>query len=133
MLFIIIHSYCPAQTQSIYNKDLLLKTWKLESMTFKDGNPYFSKKDLPNELITFKKDSIWERKRGDDKLEAIWYFNDEGMLVIKDTKFNGIQTQTSKRKSFWKIKALDSNHLTLIYLEREGDNIIYSYTSYSGN
>ncbi len=79
MLFIITHSYCHAQNQ--HYKDPLLKTWNLESMTFLDGKPYLSKEDLQGELITFKKDSIWERRRGGDKLEGIWYFNNE-LLVI---------------------------------------------------
>ncbi|MCE9539412.1 MAG: hypothetical protein K8R85_09360 [Bacteroidetes bacterium] len=87
----------------------------------------------PYELIEFKKDSIWERKRGSDKLEGIWYFDNNELLVIEGTKFNGNLTQSSARKSYWKIKELESGLLILIFLEREGNNVIYTYKSYSEN
>jgi hypothetical protein len=131
VFFIIIQFYCPAQTGN--NNNQLLTTWKLQNMTFSDGKPYLKIEELPNELITFKSDSVWERNRGKDKLEGIWYIDGQGILVIKGMKFNGNQTDLTGRKSFWKIKELNSNHLILIYLEREGNNIIYTYNSYFGD
>lgn len=129
IFFIIIHHYCSAQT--IYNTDLLLKTWKLQSMTRVDGKPYL--KELPNELIRFKKDSIWERKRGSDKSEGIWYFDAQGLIVIQCIKINGNPNQSREHKFLSKIKELDSDQLILIYLEREGNDVICIYSSYSGN
>jgi len=127
MFFLLIQFYSPAQTG--YKKDLLLATWKLQSMTFSDGKPYLKTEDLPDEIIMFKTDSVWERNRGMDKLEGLWYLDGQGILVIQSLKFNGVQNDLSGRKSFWKIKELNSDQLVLIYLEREGNNIVYTYNS----
>jgi hypothetical protein len=129
--FFIIHLYSPAQT--MYNKDQLLKSWKLQSMTHTDGKPYVRIEDLPNEVITFKSDSIWEKKRGNNKLKGKWYYIGPDMLVFTNKQFNMIQHDSSDIKSYCKIKELTIDHLVLIYLEREGNNIICTYYSYPGN
>jgi hypothetical protein len=131
IFFIMIQYYSPAQTA--FTRDLLHTSWKLQNMTHLDGGQYLNKNELQNEVITFKSDSVWERKRSKDKLEGIWYVDAHGILVIKSTKFNGNLYDLSDRKSFWKIKELDSAHFVLVYLEREGNDIIYIYNSYSDN
>lgn len=130
VFFIIFQYYCSAQTE--YKKDQLLTTWKLQSMTYSDGIPYVKIEELPNELITFKCDSIWERNRGKDKLEGIWYHYGPDMLIIQSTRHNGIQIDLRGGKSYWKIKELTSSILVLIYQEREGNDITYTYSSYIG-
>ena len=114
MLFIIMHSYCYAQNQ--YNKELLRQTWKLEGMVNSDNSPVsVPKKELW--LIEFTKDSIYEEKRGLYKLEGIWYFDAQGLLVTRCTKINGNKNQSSEHKYLWKLKELNSDQLILINLD----------------
>jgi hypothetical protein len=131
IFFLIIQYYSPAQTT--YHNDQLLKTWKLQSMTRADGTPYVKIEELPYELITFKNDSVWERKLSQNKFEGIWYHYGPDMLIIIATNFNGIQNELSGRKTYWKIKEITSTLLVLIFQEREGNDITYTYHSYSGN
>ena len=128
--FILFHQYSFAQTE--YNKALLLnKTWKLQSMTLVNGEPV--RIEVPNDLIQFKNDSIWENRRGNDTMEGKWYFDGPEYLIIQETKVNGNQVPSNSHKSYLKIKELDSDQLILIYLEREGNHTICTYKSISGN
>lgn len=131
VLFIMIQFYSLAQTT--YNRELLLKTWKLESMIHEDV--YVGGDIMPtNEVrfIKFNKDSTYEEKAFDDLMNGTWYFNDQGQLVTQCTRINGIKYQSSEHKNFHKIKELNSDRLILIFLGWEY-RIIYTYSSYSEN
>jgi hypothetical protein len=132
LCLLISHQYCFAQTE--YNKALLVnKTWKLQSMTHTDGKPYLYKDELPNEVVEFDKDSVYVRRRGNDKLEGKWYFDEQEYLIIQLTKWNGKQAPSGDHKFLSKIKELDSDHLILNNLDREGNDIICTYKSILGN
>ena len=144
IFLLLINHYSSAQTR--WNKETLINKWKLTSIvllqgwphsimdTLQNGKPHYKMDTLQNEVITFKSDSICERLIDKDKLEGLWYIDAQGFLIIKFTKVNEKQYDLNRSvTTFWKIKELNSQHLVLIFLEREGNDAIHTYNSYLEN
>lgn len=127
-LFILV-IFLQGLAQPTSKTGLLCKTWKLQSIVpvYNGVDSIMPQKEIESQFIKFNKDSICEWIRGSEKSEGKWYFNNNGILILRCIKINGNLNPLRDRESLFKIKELTSERLIIIYLGRE-DNTAYFYT-----